>query len=181
MIAPILTGKLVRLDVLNAEEDLEQWAGWFRNGEFQRLLDDTPAALYTPAQIKEWLEKAPAGYTIFGIRTLCDDRLIGFVELSGFRWSARSAWVGIGIGLREFWGGGYGTEAMRLVCKYAFETVNLNRINLNVFEYNERAYRSYVKCGFKEEGRSRQAMLRDGKRWDVIYMGLLREEWQAVD
>ena len=180
MNTPSLSGKLVRLAVINTEDDLEQWAGWLRNNEYQRLLDDSPATLHTPAEIKEWLEKDLATYTLFGIRTLAEDRLIGFVELNGFDWSARSAWVGIGIGLPEYWGKGYGTEAMNLLAVYAFETVNLNRVNLTVFEYNQRAFRSYQKCGFKEEGRMRQLMLRNDRRWDMIFMGLLREEWKPV-
>ena len=48
---------------------------------------------------------------------------------------------------------------------------------LNVFEYNPRAIRSYEKCGFVLEGRRRQALNRDGRRWDLIHMGILREEW----
>jgi RimJ/RimL family protein N-acetyltransferase len=180
MNTPSLSGKLIRLAVMNTEEDLEQWAGWFRNSEYQRLLDTGPAELYTPAQIKEWLEKDLGTYTLFGIRTLNDDRLIGFVDLAGFEWSARTAWTSIGIGQPEYWGKGYGTEAMSLLADYAFETVNLNRVNLSVFGYNERAYHSYLKCGFKEEGRVRQLLLRNNQRWDMIFMGLLREEWKSI-
>jgi RimJ/RimL family protein N-acetyltransferase len=102
------------------------------------------------------------------------------VDLAGFDWSARTAWTSIGIGSPENWGKGYGTEAMSLLAAYAFETVNLNRVNLNVFGYNERAFRSYLKCGFKEEGRVRQILLRNNQRWDMIYMGLLREEWKPI-
>lgn len=180
MNTPSLSGKLIRLAVMNTEDDLEQWASWMRNSEFQRLLDDSPATLHTPAQIKEWLEKDLTTYTLFGIRTLAEDRLIGFVELNGFDWAARCAWVGIGIGLPEYWGKGYGTEAMNLLAAYAFETVNLNRVNLTVFGYNERAYHAYLKCGFKEEGRVRQLLLRNNQRWDMIFMGLLREEWKPT-
>jgi RimJ/RimL family protein N-acetyltransferase len=55
----------------------------------------------------------------------------------------------------------------------------MQRVSLNVFEYNPRAIRSYEKCGFKHEGRARQAMNRDGRRWDLIFMGCLREEWEG--
>jgi RimJ/RimL family protein N-acetyltransferase len=46
-----------------------------------------------------------------------------------------------------------------------------------VFEYNQRAIRSYEKAGFRLEGRQRQYIQREGHRWDLIYMGILREEW----
>jgi RimJ/RimL family protein N-acetyltransferase len=51
-------------------------------------------------------------------------------------------------------------------------------VTLDVFEYNQRAYQSYCKCGFKDEGRMRQWMQRGGDRYDLIFMGILREEWE---
>jgi RimJ/RimL family protein N-acetyltransferase len=89
----------------------------------------------------------------------------------------RTAFVGIGIGERAYWGKGYGTDAMKVALRFAFTEINLERVTLNVFEYNPRAIRSYEKAGFKHEGRMRGALLKDGRRWDMIYMGILREEW----
>ena len=106
--------------------------------------------------------------------------MIGFIELDGFNWPAREVWVGIGIGDREFQGRGYGTDAMRLVLRFAFLELNLNRVSLTVFEYNQRGIRSYEKAGFKEEGREREALERDGKRWDMLFMGILREDWEKL-
>jgi len=114
-----------------------------------------------------------------GIRLLVDDLIIGFISLGGFNWQARSAWVGIGIGEPDYRGKGYGSDAMNVMARYAFCYLNLNRINLNVFEFNPRAVRSYEKCGFVHEGRERQWLNRGGQRWDLIYMGLLREDWLA--
>jgi len=67
---------------------------------------------------------------------------------------------------------------MRVMLRYAFAELNLHRVSLNVFEYNPRAIRSYEICGFVREGRCRQALHRDGRRWDLIYMGIMREEWR---
>jgi RimJ/RimL family protein N-acetyltransferase len=89
--------------------------------------------------------------------------------------------VGIGIGEREYWGKGYGKDAMRIMLRYAFMELNLHRVSLNVYEYNPRAIRSYEKAGFTVEGRQRQALNRDGRRWDMIYMGSLREEWKRLN
>ena len=174
----IFDGKKVRLTIVDPEKDTEYLAKWSLDSEYSRLLNDGAAYMWTPKQIKEWIEKEKNIY-FFIIRTMADDQPIGFLDLSGFNWSTRDAWVGIGLGEREFWGKGYGTEAMQIILRYAFQEMNLNRINLNVFEYNSRAQKSYLKCGFVEEGRSRQSMLRDGKRWDMVYMGLLRSEWEA--
>jgi RimJ/RimL family protein N-acetyltransferase len=82
--------------------------------------------------------------------------------------------VGIGLGDRNYWGRGYGTEAMRLVVNYAFAELNLARVGLEAFAYNTRAVRSYEKVGFSLEGRQREQMRRDGRRLDVVRMGILR-------
>ena len=120
----------------------------------------------------------PDGF-FFDIHAREDDKLLGFVGLWGPEWTHGDTIVSIGLGEPEYWGKGYGTEAMHLVLQYAFTELNLHRVTLFVFEYNARGIRSYEKAGFKHEGRIRQLMLRDGDRRDVLIMGVLREEWLA--
>jgi len=180
----LLDGQLVRLVAANAEKDAEAMARWTRDAEYGRLLDTDPAMPRSPARAKEdiqkWMENDdPTSYG-FMIRTLADDKLIGFVGLSGISWSNGNSWVGIGIGERAYWGRGYGTDAMRVVLRFAFQELNLHRVSLTVFAYNERAVRSYLKAGFHEEGRTRELMLREGVRHDVIEMGILRQEWERT-
>jgi RimJ/RimL family protein N-acetyltransferase len=173
------TGSLVRLAAFDLEHDPEIMARWNQDSEYQQLLSSGPAGLWTPKQIKEWMEKEwNSGYE-FAIHTLSDDRFIGTVGIDGIDWAAGNCWVGIGIGERDYWGKGYGSDAMDLILRFAFASLNLKRMSLDVFEYNRRAYLSYCKCGFKEEGRLRQWMKRGGERFDLIYMGILREEWEA--
>jgi RimJ/RimL family protein N-acetyltransferase len=62
--------------------------------------------------------------------------------------------------------------------RYAFEALNLNRVWLEVYEYNQRGLRCYEKLGFRKEGVQRQENYRDGRYWDTILMGLLRSEWE---
>lgn len=172
-------GKLVRLVVYEPDKDTEAMARWSQNSEYQQLLDSGPARLYSPKAMKEWMEKHADGLYGFAIHTIEGDRLIGQVDLGGIDWVTGNSWIGIGIGEQEFWGKGYGSEAMKLMLRFAFEELNLRRISLTVFEYNPRAVQSYIKCGFNEEGRLRQWMQRSGERYDLIFMGLLREEWEA--
>ena len=175
----IYRGKYVRLVAYDPEQDAAAMARWNQDSQYQQLLGSGPAALWTPKQIKEWMEKHIDEFYGFSIHALDDDRLIGNLDLSGVDWVARNCWIGIGIGERDYWGKGYGTEAMNLALRFAFDCLNLNRVTLSVFEYNQRAYLSYCKCGFKEEGRMRQWMQRGGERFDLIFMGILREEWEA--
>jgi RimJ/RimL family protein N-acetyltransferase len=176
----LFKGKLVRLSGIDPDELSKGFARWSRDSEFKRLLDFDPARLHSTKATKDWMEKhleAEKDAFWFSIRALEDDRLLGDIDLAVINWGSRDAFVGLGIGERDFWGKGYGTEAMKLVLHYAFLELNLRRVTLNVFEYNGRAIRSYEKAGFRLEGRQRQVIQREGCRWDIIYMGILCEEW----
>jgi UDP-4-amino-4,6-dideoxy-N-acetyl-beta-L-altrosamine N-acetyltransferase len=107
------------------------------------------------------------------------ERPIGVTGLTQIDWVNRHAGFGLLIGEKEEWGNGYGTEATRLVVRHAFTALNLNRVWLHVYEYNERALRAYEKVGFKKEGALRQEKFREGRYWDTITMAILREEWEA--
>lgn len=176
----LFKGNLIRLSGIDPEELGKSFSRWSRDSEFKRLLDFDPARLHSAKAIKEWMEKhleTEKDTFWFSIRALEDDRLLGDIDLAVVDWGSREAFVGLGIGERDFWGKGYGTEAMRLVLRYAFLELNLRRVTLDVFEYNQRAIRSYEKAGFRLEGRVRQAIQREGRRWDLLYMGILCEEW----
>jgi RimJ/RimL family protein N-acetyltransferase len=177
----LFTGELVRLAAMNPGADAEAFARWQADSEYMRLQDSDSFMPATPKQMQRKLEKElerePATNFEFSIRTLSDDKPIGSIGLGGVRWNHSDVFVGIGLGDRDYWGNGYGTDAMRVILRYAFMELNLHRVSLDVFEYNPRAQRSYEKAGFKVEGRQRQAMQRDGRRWDFIFMGILREEW----
>ena len=89
----------------------------------------------------------------------------------------RSAEIGIMIGEKQFWNQGYGTEALRRMCQYGFEELNLHRIFLRVFEGNERGKRAYQKVGFVYEGTMRQARYHLGRYWDVDIMSIIKSDW----
>lgn len=107
------------------------------------------------------------------------DRLIGTCAFSQLDGDNGSALYHITIGEKDAWGRGYGTEATMLMLDQAFGTLGLHRIALSVFEFNERAIRSYRRCGFIVEGRSRESIWRDGRWWDELTMSILEPEWRA--
>ncbi|MBN2152312.1 MAG: GNAT family N-acetyltransferase [Candidatus Lokiarchaeota archaeon] len=94
-------------------------------------------------------------------------------------WKNRVGNLGMVIGEKEHWGKGFGTEAMRLLVDYGFGTLGMNRMELETFDFNERAIKAFSKVGFKEEGRRRQAHYIDGRFNDVVFMGLIQGEWRA--
>jgi RimJ/RimL family protein N-acetyltransferase len=179
----MLKGKLVRLTAGEPLPFAELNSRWWLNSEYQRLCSTDYAVLYSVKKFKEWLEKDaekdPPPSNFFFIRTLEDDRLIGGISLDGGAYPSGETVVGIGIGDPEDWGKGYGTDAMNIILRYAFEEMNLRRVALDTFEYNPRGIRSYEKAGFVYEGRMRGFLNREGRRWDMIFMGILREEWEA--
>ncbi|MCL7451872.1 MAG: GNAT family N-acetyltransferase [Anaerolineae bacterium] len=98
----------------------------------------------------------------------------GFNEIDG---RSASAEVGLFIGLPALWDQGLGSDVLHALLRFGFEQMNLNRIYLSVFARNERAVHLYEKVGFKHEGRWRQAEYRHGQYQDLLWMGILREEW----
>jgi len=177
----IFSGKLVRLSAFDPEEMSKAFSRWSRNSEYFRLANSSSRPMQSPKQASKWMEEevgemSPASY-FFTIRTLADDKLIGELNLDVVDWSGRDAFVGLGIGETEYWSKGYGTDVMNILLRFAFTEINLRRVTLTVFEYNPRAIRSYEKAGFQHEGRLRQVLNKEGKRWDMLYMGILREEW----
>lgn len=177
----LFCGELVRITVEEPETLAKVEVHWQRDSEFHRLADSDPAILQSEKKLKEWFEKRfengfkPERYS-FSVRTLDEDRLIGFFGM----WVDlihSEAWVGIGIGEREFWGKGYGTDMMKLCLQYAFTELNVYRISLGLHAYNPRALKSYEKAGFRLEGRTRGDVMREGEHHDSLWMGILREEW----
>ena len=177
----LLTGYLTRLAAVNSDADADSIARWSRDSQFWRLAHTEPALPVLPRYVKQKLEERPIDLHGFAIRTLADDRLIGLTGLYTIFQPPREAFIGIQIGERDCWGKGYGTDALRVLLRYAFGELNLYRVSLSVLEGNDRAMRSYEKCGFRYEGRERQAWTYDGRRWDEIYMGLLCEEWAVLN
>lgn len=181
----LLYGERVRLTAENPETLAQVYPCWIRDAEFWRLMTSEPPVFYsTKAEqkhIEEMLDKPQPNNFYFQIRTLQDDRFIGDVGLDGVNWAHGESFVGIALGDRETWNQGYGTDAMRVILRYAFWELNLHRVSLNTFEYNPRAIRCYEKIGFVFEGRVRKYLKREGRRWDILYMGITRAEWEQKE
>ncbi|HSM24376.1 MAG TPA: GNAT family protein [Anaerolineaceae bacterium] len=177
-----LEGEKVRLVPFEADRDSKLFSKWRRNSEYLRLMDGDIAILYSAENIKKWMEENELAddLAIFIIKTIVDDQIVGEIGLFGFKGKHNNSFVGISIGEAENWGKGYGTDAMKIILQYGFGILNLNHISLTVFEYNQRGVRSYEKAGFKMEGTQRKFLNRDGRRWDMYRMGILKSEWEQL-
>jgi len=174
----ILHGLRIKMTAIG-KTDLPAISVWYEDTSFSRMFDATPALPKSQAQLEKWLEgvnKATDSY-LFAIRPLEDETLLGFLELDGILWPHQSGWLSIGLGNPKHWGQGLGREGMELALRFAFNELNLYRVQLTVFSYNDRAINLYEKLGFKREGVFREHIQRDGRRYDMILFGLLRPEW----
>ena len=119
----------------------------------------------------------PANKVEFAIEA--DGSCIGRCGLYNIDRTARHAELGIGIGDKEYWGHGYGREAVGLRLDYAFRLRNFRRVWLEVHADNERGIRAYRSCDFVGEGRMRKHVWLAGRYVDNVIMGVLREEWSG--
>ena len=162
-------------------DDAEKWAEWFNDLQTTLLLGDE---VYTPTSVEAEREfitqslKKPNHF--FGIIEKDTDQAIGRIGLFNINMVDRHAMVGIIIGEKNFWGKGFGQDSMSLILDYAFNILNLNNVMLGTFEFNRRSMACFKKVGFKEMGRRRQARIIAGKKYDVIMMDILAEEFKSV-
>jgi len=178
---PFLIGDKIYLRPLE-REDAPVLSEYINDPEVRATLQ-----MYLPqteAQTLAFVEGMGAGKSatdiVFGISLKENDRLIGATGLHSLDWKNRRASFGISIGEKDCWSKGGGTEATRLINKYAFETLGLNRVYLRVYDFNPRAIRAYEKAGYKREGLLREDHFNAGKFWDVWTMGILRADYDAM-
>ncbi|WP_376796488.1 GNAT family N-acetyltransferase [Thermogemmatispora sp.] len=173
---PFIVGERVYLRPLEPTQDNHLYATWLNDEEIRRYFSIYPTS---DARAKERLEQLyrDGKHIIFGVALKSNNRLIGLVGLKDINYLNQTAEFYIIIGDRAVWGQGYGTEATRLMIRYGFMELNLNRIQTQDMEENIGGWRADEKAGFKYEGTLRQAILRFGKYHDVRVYSLLRSEY----
>ncbi len=153
---------------------------WITDLSTNRFLLARSASMTLDAEI-EWFDgvSKQSNIAMFTIYELPDYRPIGNVDLHKIDATNRSAELGIMIGEANARGRGLGTEAVRLVCDIGFNVLELNSISLVTFGWNVAGQKAYVKAGFREIGRRREARWFDGRYWDDIWYDLLRSEFES--
>ncbi len=177
----VIKHKRIKLRALE-KEDLPLLARWAQDWEVGRFFNAYGAL--PQEETERWYERVlEAQRNRRQFRYAIDDeegKLIGTVALIHIDWKNRNAELDIGIGEKDHWGKGYGTEAITAILNFAFRELNLHRVGLIVFDFNGRAIRCCEKCGFRHEGRAREALFQDGCYHDVLFMGILKEEFWGV-
>jgi len=178
----MLRGERVWLDGTE-KEDVIADGGWLSDAEIGHQLGvKSPISRDAATRFAEEY-MAQVGKTIFpfNIRLLADDRRIGGATLRGVDRQNGSAEVAIFIGDRRLLGQGLGTDALNCLVDFGFGELRLERIYLHVFDYNQRARRSYEKAGFQLDATLRHARFHHGVHHDVYNMSMLRADWENLE
>jgi RimJ/RimL family protein N-acetyltransferase len=176
-----MEGKLVRLRGYE-KSDLDAVMRWWHDEEITKVIS---VAVFPASSLEEerFIESVASGKDAsnkeFAIETLSNRKYIGAIGLHSINWLCRHAKLGIVIGDKEYWGRGFGTDAVRLLLRLAFEKMGLHRVELFVFTFNERAIACYEKCGFCREGVLRDYGFKLGAFQDVVIMSILASEYYS--
>ncbi len=173
---PVYEGKLVRLRALD-NSDLMHCLNYSNDYEVMRGASGAilfPSTVDDEARAMGQNTSYSSGEYQFAIETLEGSRFIGKCGFTRVNWKNRLAELAILIGEKDCRGKGYGADAIRTLCKFGFEEMNLHKIKALVFDFNEPALRCYAACGFQREGLLRQEMYREGAYHDVVILGLIR-------
>ena len=165
-------------------KDPEVESGWTHDSDFMRMYTTEPARPMSAAMVKKQYENIEKeidddkSMYYFAIRARDDNRLIGNAIVEDIEWPNGNCEIHLGIGSTDDRRKGYGTQALRMLLRFAFAEINMYRVTAHVPQYNEAAIALLKRFGFVEEVRRRQALARDGQRWDLFVFGLLKDEWQ---
>lgn len=179
----MIEGRRVRLRSFELS-DLDEIMKYWNNIELRNLVGNADRGPLCRNDEEEWIrntwkQRQERKEFTLAIETTADNNLIGGIGLFNINWTSRTAEVGISIYNPKYWGKGYGQESMNLMLGFAFKNLNLNRVELKTFDFNTRAQKCYLKVGFKEVGRRRNACFIDRQYHDDIIMDILRDEWTA--
>ena len=175
----MLVGKRVTLRALT-EADIPRLTEFKNDVEFELLGGGDPPRPRTVEVVREFFAERAKDKDNQNFAMEADGLFIGDCGLFNADRRGGTAEVGIGIGDRDYWGRGYGREALRLLVDYGFRMQNFRKLWLNVHGSNERAIRCYRAVGFVEEGRLREHVWGDGRYEDIVLMALFRSDFQAA-
>jgi RimJ/RimL family protein N-acetyltransferase len=158
-------------------DDLPRYVAWMNDPEVTHHIKT-----YPPLNLEDetdWYEQQRRDASSLNLAiVISDEELhIGSVSLMKIDQRNQNAELGIVIGDKNQWSLGYGREAIELMVDYGFTELNLHRIYLRVDASHTAGIRCYLKCGFVEEGRLRDAVFHHGHFEDHLLMSVLRAEY----
>ncbi len=164
----------------HARENYRLYGEWYGDPEVWRLTS-WAASPMSPSAVERLFEDRELSTTedSFAIHLKGEAAPIGVISLMNISEANDSADLSVIVGHPDDRHHGYGAEAISTLLDYGFENLGLNRVGLSVFDFNGEAISTYEKLGFREEGRLREALKRDGGFHDALLMSVLKDEWRG--
>lgn len=170
-----IRGKKTNLRPLE-KADAARCYRWINDREVSRfLLREKPVTMSAEEKWIESLSERKNDFT-FAIETLSGVH-IGNMGIHNINWVDGTAVTGAIIGEKAYWNKGFGTDAKMHLLEYAFNTLNLRKILSRVLSLNPRSIAYSKHCGYKEEGRLKKQIFRDGAYHDEVILALTKEDW----
>lgn len=160
------------------EEDIKKALQFINDKELMKNLTTKipfPMTLWEEEEFIKSQKSNQKGEYKFAIEDLEAKKYIGGCGINDVNWLTRVATVGIMIGDKDYWGKGYGSDAMQVLIKFIFEDMNMRKIRLSAFSFNERALKCYTKCGFEIEGVLKDEIFKDGKYYDEMILSIFNK------
>jgi RimJ/RimL family protein N-acetyltransferase len=179
---PTRSGQLVTLRDVEMEDLPVVWE-WENDSEMGLYLNADPGKRMSMDEVRRRYHQYRTDPTsgLFIICKLDDKTPIGMLGFDRLYRDIGSCRLFIGIGVKEHWGHGYGTDAMRVVLRYFFREVLLRKVQLSCYDFNTRAIASYRKCGFEVEGVRRNIAYVHGEWCDSIEMSISIDQFTNLE
>ena len=178
MYRPFISGDNIYLRGLK-KSDLEgEYFGWLDDREVTKFMD---SGVFPNTMVK--MEEFYRNIALSNDNVMLviihkeTNKHIGNIKLGPIKWISRVSPLGIIIGDKEFWGKGYGTEAIRLVLDYTFKRLNLHKVTAGIVAIHDASVKAFQKAGFEIEGRAKSQFFLDGEYYDSLYLGITKEDF----
>jgi RimJ/RimL family protein N-acetyltransferase len=178
--SPFLHSERIYLREVRTEDADEAYHRWMNDPEVTRYLESR----FFPTPIESLQnfinnQAADQNNVFMAICLRKDKRHIGNIKLGPINWIHRFAEIGILIGEKDFWGQGYGTEAIGLLVSYAFDSLNLHKLTAGCYEPQKASLKAFQNNGFQIEGVRKNHCYCDGTFVDAVLLGLINDKWNS--
>lgn len=177
--SPFLLGERIYLREVRASDVNAAYRSWLNDAEVNQYLETrfVPQSIENiAAYVRDFDGKSESIFLAICLKETGDH--VGNIKVGPINWVHRFADISLFIGEKSQWRRGLGSEAISLVTRFAFDELNLNRVQAGCYSSNVGSSRAFEKCGFRREGALRKKRFSKGTYDDEILFGLLREEWQ---
>ena len=177
-ILPIIEGKRIYLRAVEEADANAEYIAWLSDSEVNKYME-TRFERHTLSSLQDYIQKAKSdpGSLFFMIVRADTQKPIGTIKLGSLYWQHRFGTISLMLGDRESWGKGFGTEAIKLLTKYAFSDLGLHKIIAGIYRSNIASIKAFEKAGFKEEAVQQKQYWYDGRYIDqVLYVNFNEEK-----